>query len=74
MSALLGVAALLSVLYTSPTVGGVVFIAALAANTFGRQLLFPLRHVPRATSYGRIISMAIAAVAVVAASVIAVLG
>lgn len=74
LSVLPGVAALLSVLYATPNVGGVIFIGAITANTLGRQLLFPLRQAPRATPYGRLITMAIAAIAVIAASVLAVLG
>lgn len=74
MSAVLGAGALLSVLYATPNVGGAVFVAAVAANTVGRQLLFPLRNVPRATSYGRITTMTLAAIAAIAAIAVAVLG
>lgn len=36
---------------------GAIFLAAIAAYTAGRQLLFPLRSVPRATSHGRVITL-----------------
>jgi len=51
-SGFIAVAALVAVLLTSPA-GGVIFIAAVAANTFIRQLLFPLWGVPRTTAHGR---------------------
>ena len=46
---------------------GTIFVGAIAAYTFGRQLLFPLRAGPRHTSHGRIFTMAVAAVVLVAA-------
>lgn len=46
---------------------GMVFVGALGAYTFGRQLLFPLRDLPRRTSHGRRVTMALAATAVVVA-------
>ncbi|MBN9607925.1 MAG: hypothetical protein BGO26_06475 [Actinobacteria bacterium 69-20] len=53
MSAGIGVAALIAATEIRPPVGGMIFLAALAANTLGRQLLFPLRATPRATAHGR---------------------
>ena len=47
---------------------GTIFVGAIAAYTFARQLLFPLRAGPRHTSHGRIVTMALAA-AVLAAAV-----
>jgi phosphatidylglycerol:prolipoprotein diacylglycerol transferase len=53
MAALLAVATL-SVLLAVDTPGrGGVFLSGLAAYTFGRQLLFPLRSIKRRTSFGR---------------------
>ncbi len=53
MAALLAVATL-TVLLTVDTSGrGGVFLAGIAAYTFGRQLLFPLRSITRRTSSGR---------------------
>lgn len=39
--------------------GGTVFVGAIAAYTFVRQVLFPLRTVPRDTTYGRRITMVV---------------
>lgn len=50
----------------SPT-GGVVFAGAIAAYTLGRQLLFPLRNLPRNTSHGRRVTMAVAGGVLIAA-------
>lgn len=47
--------------------GGAVFVAALAAYTAGRQVLFPLRDLPRHTRYGRRLTLALALAAVAAA-------
>jgi len=46
---------------------GTVFVAGLAAYTFGRQLLFPLRSEARKTSHGRVLVMAFTGIAVVVA-------
>lgn len=61
---LVGLAALLALLTTTPRPAGVVFIGAIAAYTFGRQLLFPLRAGPRHTVYGRTLTMALAGLVV----------
>ena len=55
------VAAMLAVLLTYPATGGLIFVAAIAANTFIRQLLFPMREVQRATGHGRAVTMAVTA-------------
>jgi len=49
---LIGLAALLVDVAFTAHRGGVVFIAAIAAYTLGRQLLFPLRDLPRANRLG----------------------
>jgi phosphatidylglycerol:prolipoprotein diacylglycerol transferase len=36
---------------------GVIFFAGIAAYTAGRQLLFPMRMMPRATAHGRIVTL-----------------
>lgn len=59
-AALIATVALLLVLAVEPP-GGTVFIGAIAAYTFARQLLFPLRTVPRDTTHGRRITMAASA-------------
>ena len=47
--------------------GGLVFLSAVAANIAARQVLFPLRDLPRATLHGRELTLAISlAVALVA--------
>lgn len=69
----LGAAALLA--GSSGAVGptGVVFVGAIAAYTLGRQLLFPLRDLPRTTSHGRVLTAAVAAAVVLVDVVVAVL-
>lgn len=69
MAALMGVAALLAVLFATPRVSGVIFVAAVSAYTFGRQVLFPLRDIPRTTAHGRTATMAIAGLIAVLAIV-----
>lgn len=64
-----GLAALLAVWDGSPDPAGVVFVGSLAAYTLGRQLLFPLRDLPRHTSHGRQLT-AVVAGAVLAAAVV----
>lgn len=74
LAGLLGLTALLAVLFTNSSVDGAIFVAALAAYTLGRQLLFPMRSIRRKTAYGRILTMAVMALAVVAALAVAVFG
>jgi len=64
-----GVVALWAV-WSGVSLGGTVFAASIAAYIFGRQLLFPLRDLPRHTAYGRRLTMVLAA-SVVAAAVAA---
>ena len=49
----LGLATLLTMVVGPPEPAGVVFSAGLAAYTLGRQVVFPLRDLPRQTSHGR---------------------
>ncbi len=62
----LGTATLLVTWLTSPHPTGVVFVAAIAAYTLGRQLLFPLRSLPRKTTRGRTLTMLAAGLVLVA--------
>ena len=62
---LVGLVSLLGLTAARPTPSGAVFVGAMAAYTLGRQLLFPLRDLPRNTSHGRPVVMAIAAIVLV---------
>lgn len=62
-----GSIALVTVWSSDGDPSGVVFIGAVGAYTLGRQLLFPLRDLPRNTSHGRSVTMTLSAIAVVAA-------
>jgi phosphatidylglycerol:prolipoprotein diacylglycerol transferase len=53
LAATVAAATLPAVLATVPHVGGTVFLAGFALYVVGRQLLFPLRGVPRKTAHGR---------------------
>lgn len=68
-----GVAALIVVWSATPRPAGAVFVAAIAAYTAGRQLLFPLRDLPRHTAHGRILTLVIAVSVMVAAILVAAL-
>ncbi|MEU0721785.1 prolipoprotein diacylglyceryl transferase family protein [Streptomyces lavendulocolor] len=68
----LGTATLALALAVRPPVPGAVFIGAVAAYTFVRQLLFPLRADPR-TRKGRALTMAVCALVIVAALVVSAL-
>lgn len=70
---LVGLAALLAVLTTTPRPAGIVFVGAIAAYTLGRQLLFPLRAGPRHTAYGRILTMALTGLVIAVDVAVAVL-
>ena len=67
-AAVVGLATLLFMWFGDPPVGGLVFVAAIASYTFGRQVLFPLRGLPRRTAHGRIIVMAVAGLVTLASS------
>lgn len=60
VAAVTGTAALLTVLISGKTGGGLLFLAALGAYIAGRQLLFPLRDIARITKYGRTITLVLA--------------
>lgn len=69
----IGVVALLVMVTTTPEPGGLVFAGGIATYTFGRQLLFPLRDLPRNTTYGRALTMAASGLVLAAAVTTAVL-
>lgn len=73
VAALIGLISLLIIVSTTPTPHGVVFIGAIAAYTLGRQLLFPLRDLPRNTARGRTIVTWLALSILAAAIAVAVL-
>ncbi len=63
---LIGAISLVLVLVAQPSVHGAIFAGALAAYTFARQLLFPLRSDPH-TATGRAVTMAVCGLVLVAA-------
>jgi phosphatidylglycerol:prolipoprotein diacylglycerol transferase len=71
---LIGLAALLAVSVQAPVPSGGVFAAALAGFVLGRQLVFPLRAMPRATRYGRPIVGLVSVAVLIGVGVSAVLG
>lgn len=73
LAATLGAAALGAAWSMRPEPAGVVFVAAIAAYTLGRQLLFPLRDLPRKTVGGRHLVMLVAALALAIDLAVAVL-
>jgi phosphatidylglycerol:prolipoprotein diacylglycerol transferase len=66
LALLLGLAALRAVETVTARPAGTVFIAAIAAYTLGRQLLFPLRDLPRKTAQGRQLIMALSGLVLIA--------
>lgn len=66
-SGTLAVAAMLAVVLTYPATGGLIFVGAIAANTFIRQLLFPLRETRRATAHGRALTTGVTGLVMAAA-------
>lgn len=65
--------ALLLVLTSSASFGGVVFVGALSAYTFGRQFLFLLRSEARRTAHGRLLVMVVTAALTVGSVLVLVL-
>ena len=59
------------ILLAMPTPRGLVFIGGLSAYLIVRQLLFPLRGVPRKTTHGRVITLALASATLIATGVAA---
>lgn len=71
LAGVLAVLAALAVLAWGTSSGGAVFVAGIGAYTAGRQLLFPLRGIPRATAHGRIITLAISSAIALTALLVA---
>lgn len=69
LALVVGGAAVAVVVADAASPPGLVFAAAIAAYTLGRQLLFPLRDLPRNTSNGRTLTLAVAGIVLLAASV-----
>lgn len=70
-SALAGVTAVgatVAAVRVDPSVGGLLFVAGLAAYIGGRQVLFPLRDIPRTTAWGRPLTLILAALIFLAAA------
>lgn len=65
MAAVLAATTLAVLLLASTPGRGTVFLAGIAAYTFGRQLLFPLRNIERRTSFGRPVLIALTAAVVI---------
>ena len=67
LAAVLASATLVAVLARRPHVDGAVFLAGFALYVVGRQLLFPLRGLPRKTAHGRQITLVLATITFLAA-------
>ena len=63
-------AVLAAVLWVDPPVDGLLLVAGLSGYVLGRQLLFPLRGLPRLTSWGRLATLAAAGLVLVVALVV----
>ena len=70
VAAVLGTVALVLVVAVEPP-GGTVLVGTVAAYTFARQVLFPLRTVPRDTTHGRAVMMVVTALVLAADVVVA---
>ena len=66
LALIVGLIALVVVLRGAAKPAGTALIGAVAAYTLGRQLLFPMRDLPRNTSHGRVLTIAFAALVVLA--------
>lgn len=73
LAGVLAVLTLLAVLIWGTSAGGLVFVAGVAAYTAGRQLLFPLRRIARATSHGRVVTLVLACAALLVAALVAII-
>jgi len=67
-------ATVLAVLWIDPAVDGMLFLAGFGTYTFARQLLFPLRAVPRKTTHGTVVVLLVSGLVVAAAVGTVVLG
>ena len=72
-SSLAGVVAALAffeVILFGTSAGGLVFVAGIAVYTGGRQLLFPLRGIPRTTAHGPKVMLGSASLVALAATAV----
>ncbi|TFV91134.1 prolipoprotein diacylglyceryl transferase family protein [Blastococcus sp. CT_GayMR16] len=65
MAGAVATATLIAAATVNPTVDGLLLVAGLAAYILGRQLLFPLRGLPRLTSWGRRTTLTLSALVLV---------
>ncbi len=70
LAGVVGTLALFGVVLLGASAGGLVFIAAIAAYTAGRQLLFPLRGIARTTSNGPMVMLGSASLMSLAAMMV----
>jgi len=54
----------------APSPQGVAFVATVATYVLARQLLFPLRSLPRLTAHGRLVTLGASGLTMVAAVVL----
>ena len=70
LAGVVGTLALFGVVLLGASAGGLVFVAAIAAYTAGRQLLFPLRGIPRTTTHGPMVMLGLASLVSLAAMMV----
>jgi len=70
LAGVVGALALVGVIQLGAGAGGLIFVAAISAYTAGRQVLFPLRGIPRTTAYGPKIILASASLVSLAATAV----
>jgi phosphatidylglycerol---prolipoprotein diacylglyceryl transferase len=70
-AAVLAIASIVALRSTSLFPQGLVFVAGISAYVIVRQLLFPLRGVPRKTAHGRIVTLVLASAALIGACITA---
>jgi len=68
-AAVLAIASIAALRSASPSPQGLVFVAGISAYIIVRQLLFPLRGVPRKSAHGRIATLVLASAALIGAGV-----
>jgi phosphatidylglycerol:prolipoprotein diacylglycerol transferase len=73
LAGLLGAAAALTAWSGYPHHDGLVFVASIAAYTLARQLLFPLREIPRLSRHGRQITLSMSVLVLVVNFLISIL-
>lgn len=70
-AAVLAVSTVAVLRFAAPSPQGLVFVASLSAYLVVRQLLFPLRGLPRKTAHGRIVTLTLASAALIGACITA---